>query len=148
MPSRATMTNTSMADRHGSKVFVDTSAWYALADARTSDHVSIKAVLKAHRLSLVTSDYIFDEIVTLIRMRRGFDPARRFGEELLSGRVATIVRLLPVDLDAAWAVFCRRHDQRLSFTDCTSFALMQRLKIETAIALDDDFRALGFMNLP
>ena len=31
-------------------------------------------------------------------------------------------------------------------TDCTSFALMQRLKLCTAVALDADFRTFGLLN--
>ena len=34
------------------------------------------------------------------------------------------------------------------FTDCTSFALMRRLRIDMALALDEDFRAEGFGLMP
>jgi predicted nucleic acid-binding protein len=35
-----------------------------------------------------------------------------------------------------------------SFTDCTSFALMKRLRESTAVALDRDFRSFGVRCLP
>ena len=49
---------------------------------------------------------------------------------------------------AAWKLFLDRPDKRYSFTDCTSFALMRRLGIEVALALDDHFRQEGFEVLP
>ena len=74
--------------------------------------------------------------------------AHRLGAGLRSGELARLAPLLPSDLDAAWQLFTARPDQRLSFTDCTSFALMTRLKLDTAVALDQDFRALGWTVLP
>ena len=56
--------------------------------------------------------------------------------------------MLAADLDAAWQLFSERSDQRLSVTDCTSFAVMTRLKLGTAIALDQDFKAMGWTVLP
>jgi predicted nucleic acid-binding protein len=88
------------------------------------------------------------ETVTLVRKRRGWERARRLGAELRAGRAAALVHVAPADLDAAWALFERRPDQRLSFTDCTSFVLMERLKLAAAVTLDQDFRALGLATLP
>jgi len=54
----------------------------------------------------------------------------------------------PTDEEAAWTVFSRYRDQAFSFTDCASFALMERLKVKVALALDNDFRAYGLPCLP
>jgi predicted nucleic acid-binding protein len=129
-------------------VFVDSSAWYALLDRRDPEHARVAAVIEAHRGRLVTSDYILDEAVTLVRYRLGWPLAHRLGAGLRSGELARLVRVLPADLDAAWQLFSERRDQRLSVTDCTSFAVMTRLKLDTAIALDQDFRAMGWTVLP
>jgi hypothetical protein len=128
--------------------FVDTSAWYALLDRRDPEHERVAAVIQAHRGRLVVSDYILDEAVTLVRYRLGWPLAHRLGAGLRSGELARLVRVLPADLDAAWRLFTERHDRRLSVTDCTTFALMTRMKLDTAIALDQDFRALGWTVLP
>ena len=129
-------------------LFVDSSAWYALLDRRDPVHARIAAVIQAHRGRLVTSDYILDEAVTLVRYRLGWPLAHRLGAGLRSGELARLVRVLPADLDAAWSLFAERRDQRLSVTDCTSFAVMTRLKLATAIALDQDFTAMGWTVLP
>ena len=129
-------------------LFVDTIAWYALLDRRDPEHEPVAATILAHRGRLVASDYILDEAVTLVRYRLGWPLAHRLGAGLRSGELARLVRVLPADLDAAWLLFTERQDQRLSVTDCTSFALMTRLKVDTAIALDQDFHAMGWTMLP
>jgi len=52
------------------------------------------------------------------------------------------------DEDAAWTLFERYRDKTFSFTDCTSFALMQRLRLDAALALDGDFRSYGLQCVP
>ena len=43
---------------------------------------------------------------------------------------------------------CHRPDKTYTLTDCLSFVMMRRLKIETAIATDDHFRQEGFVVAP
>lgn len=74
--------------------------------------------------------------------------AYRLGEGLRSGTFATLIPLLDADTDAAWTLFGQRADQRLSFTDCTSYVLMRRLRLPAMITLDADFKALGLQTLP
>lgn len=131
-----------------SRLLVDTSAWYAFVDRNDPSHATVTATLRAHRDRLLASDYILDEAVTLVRYRLGWPLAHQLGAGLRSGRLAWLERVRPSDFDAAWNLFERRPDQRLSFTDCTSFVLMERLKLAAAVALDQDFRALGLTTLP
>jgi uncharacterized protein len=65
-----------------------------------------------------------------------------------AGRLVRQVRVEPEDEDAAWAIFVRYRDHAFSFTDCTSFALMRRLRLDTAVAVDSDFRSFGLRCLP
>jgi predicted nucleic acid-binding protein len=92
---------------------------------------------------LVTSNYTFDEIITLIRMHLGHHIAVRFGERLRQEKIAQLVRLTEKDEQKAWEIFERHQDKEFSFTDCTSFALMERLQIDTAFAFDRHFRQYG-----
>jgi len=59
-----------------------------------------------------------------------------------------LVRVSVEHEHAAWSVFCDRSDHRFSFTDCTSFIVMRRLGLSTALALDDDFVTEGFGLVP
>lgn len=130
------------------RVFVDTSAWFALANAADRRHADVRAALQAHRGRLVTSNFIFDELVTLCRMRVGHSAALKAGQLLHDVRLTEMLRVAPEDDREAWSLFANRPDQNYSFTDCTSFVLMRRLKVEHAIALDDDFKREGFQVVP
>ena len=130
------------------RVFVDTSAWYAFANRSSPEHEAVRAAFVAHRGHLVSSSYVFDEIVTLCRMRVGHGAALKVGTLLQDLRVVDLVRITPEDDRDAWRLFGERSDQEYSFTDCTSFVLMRRLKLTTALALDSDFRKEGFQTLP
>lgn len=130
------------------KVLVDTGAWYALIDRRDPDHVDARACLDAHHGRLVVSDYIVDETLTLLRYRLGWEAATAFGKNLMSGYIAVLHDLTRKDKEEAWRIFCQYRDKSFSFTDWTSFALMQRLKLTTAVAIDSDFKTYGLHCIP
>ena len=129
------------------KLFVDTSAWVALADRSDQYHQkSLKALNRAHKenVRLITSDYIIDECLTLIRFRMSHSAAIVFGEEMSKSTVASIVPISERVRFMSWTLFKKFNDKELSFTDCTSFALMQDQKINFAFSYDRHFRECGF----
>ncbi|MGQ0652294.1 MAG: type II toxin-antitoxin system VapC family toxin [Betaproteobacteria bacterium] len=130
------------------RYLVDTGAWYALVDRKDPDHAAVSECLRERAGQLVTTNFIFDESVTLIRYRLGSSAARTFGEQLLHGGAARLVAITRRDEARAWEIFARYRDKAFSYTDCTSFAAMRRLGIDTAVAIDDDFRAFGLACLP
>jgi len=130
------------------RAFVDTGAWYALLDKNDPDHVGVVDAFSAWRGRLVTSNYVFDEAVTLARYKLGWDVARRLGTELREQRVARLERVTANDEAAAWTLFEQYRDKRYSFTDCTSFALVRRLALPVCLAVDADFRTFGLHCLP
>lgn len=93
---------------------------------------------------LATSNFILDETISLCLYRMGHDTARRVGAVLVDSDTVDLIRVTPYDEQAARELFCRRTDQRYSFTDCTSFELMRRLRLPTILALDEGFRTEGF----
>jgi uncharacterized protein len=124
-------------------VFVDTSAFFALADQTDRlHHQALRYVQSTDRL-LITSNVIVHETITLLLMRLGYEQALQFGMRLLDEATTPIIRVTPADEAKAWAIFRQYPDKRFSFADCTSFALMKRLGIGTAFAFDDDFRQFG-----
>ena len=52
------------------------------------------------------------------------------------------------DEERAWEIFTRYRDQNFSFADCTSFAVMQRMKIATAFTFDKYFSVMKFEVVP
>lgn len=130
------------------RAFVDTGAWYALLDKNDPDHVRVAETFRAYRGRLVTSNFVFDEAVTLARYRLGWDVARKLGSRLQEQRVARLERVTPKDEAAAWSIFEQYRDKRFSFTDCTSFVLIQRLALPVCLSIGSDFRSFGLQCLP
>jgi predicted nucleic acid-binding protein len=50
-------------------IFVDTGAWFASVVPTDPMHAKLSAWLQANTQSLITSDYVVDETLTLLRMR-------------------------------------------------------------------------------
>lgn len=130
-------------------VFVDTSAWYALLDRRDRNHPAAVRLVQEYGCPFVTSTYVFDETVTLVRAHLGHATAVRFGDRLWKEEIARLVRVSSEDEMRAWAIFGHFADKGFSYTDCTSFALMERLHIDSAFTFDAHFVQYGrFVNLP
>lgn len=130
------------------RLFVDTSGWFAYVNAGDPDHRAVVRALDRNRSRLVTSNFVLDETVTLCARRLGHGVAVRVGEVLLDPDRVDLVHLTAGDESAAWSLFRERSDKSYSFTDCTSFSLMNRLGISKALTLDEHFRQEGFDTLP
>lgn len=128
------------------KIFVDTGAWAALAMTNDQHHKQARNLfeqLKEKSTQLITSDYVLDESLTLIRLRSSHSKAIAVGKSILN---SSVVRVVTVDRgvwDSAWNTFMHFKDKRWSFTDCTSFAIMDSLHIQTAFAFDGNFKQHG-----
>jgi len=122
--------------------FVDTSAFYAATDRGDSSHERAKTLI-AEEAALVTSDHVLVETWFLLRSRGGRAAAELFWQGLRSG-VARVESVLSADLDRAWEIGESFPDQDFSLVDRTSFALMQRIGVATAISFDDDFAIYRF----
>ena len=129
-------------------LFVDTSAWFAFANRKDADHQQVSEVLRSFQGRLITSNFIFDETISLCLYRLGHHVARKVGSVLLDPDHVDMVRVTNEDERIAWELFCARPDQDYSFTDCTSFTLMRRLGLGTALALDTDFVVENFQVVP
>jgi predicted nucleic acid-binding protein len=123
-------------------LFVDTSAWYAAADAGDRSNQRAKSALGSGD-TLVTSDHILVETWLLLRHRLGGPAAERFWDGIRTG-VTALESVTPADLEGAWAIGVSFPDQDFSVVDRTSFALMQRLGIERVATFDADFAIFRF----
>lgn len=130
------------------RVFVDTGAWFSFFVRSDPDHDSVVDALERHHDRLVTTDWVLDELATLILMRAGHARAVEAGQAIRSGGLAHMLHLDPADVDGAWEIFATHDDKKWSLTDCSSFSLMRRLGIDTAVAVDGHFRQAGFNVLP
>lgn len=127
-------------------IFIDTAAFLAIENLRDAHHERALAFRHAslgEGQTFVTTDYILDESYTLIRLRAGHSVAVQFGEDIRASRVLRVEHVTPEIVEAAWRIFKAFADKEFSFTDCTSFALMERLRISTVFTFDEHFRQYG-----
>lgn len=90
--------------------------------------------LSNNKQPLVTTDYVVDELLTLLRARVEEASASRLGTQLFSGEIAQVYYLSRDDVGAAWQVFRTYNDKEWSFTDCTSKVILEKLGLTQAFA--------------
>jgi predicted nucleic acid-binding protein len=72
-------------------ILVDTSVWYAAYVDEVPEHAVADALLTAPKDRLATTDYIVDELLTLL-VARGHRPvAKALGRQLLSESLCEII---------------------------------------------------------
>jgi hypothetical protein len=137
------------------KLFLDTSSLLSVFD-RSDDHHSVcsdfwKELFQERNYEPVISDYILDELMTRICYDVSHAIAVRVLTnltQLVDRRRLTLVWVNQPYFDQGRHIFERYHDQKFSFTDCTSFAICQDAGIQEAFALDRHFRIFGLNVIP
>lgn len=124
-------------------IFVDTGAWFAAAVPSDPDHSAASRWLAGNTEPLLTTDYVVDETLTLLRARGERARALLLGEAFFVARLAEVYRLTPADIASAWEVFKRFDDKDWSFTDCTSKVVIEGRGLRQAFAFDQHFRQFG-----
>ena len=133
-------------------IFVDTSAWYALEVEDDSNHspaTRFLELLKRGRYgSLLTTDYVLDETLTLLLLRRGSAAALSFLDKVNRSKS---IRIIWIDSSLFWKTIefmKERTDKRWSFTDFTSLLIMKQTNVTNAFTFDENFEQAGFLMLP
>ncbi|KGF72823.1 DNA-binding protein [Neosynechococcus sphagnicola sy1] len=121
-------------------IFVDTGAWFASIVPADTDYQIASTWFNQNTQPLITTDYVIDETLTLLRMRRENQRAIALGDGFFSGTLATIHYLSKTEIQQAWQVFRQFSDKDWSFTDCTSKVVIEKLKLTQAFAFDHHFR--------
>ncbi|MCK4735375.1 MAG: PIN domain-containing protein [Methanophagales archaeon] len=138
-------------------IFVDTWAWLALSNRKDAHHELAKRSyeeVKAAGYRIVTSDYVLDEVITALFRNVTFANAVQFVESLfaaINGNQIKLERITEARFKVAWSLRKRYQDKpAISFTDLTSFVLMQELWINKVFTGDAHFEEinLGFEILP
>jgi hypothetical protein len=123
--------------------FVDTGAWFAAVVPWDANHAAAAAWFEHNERPLISTDYIVDETLTLLRSRGEGQRAITLGERFFGGQLAAVHLLSSDQIEAAWEVFRRFRDKEWSFTDCTSKVVIEELACPVAVAFDEHFRQFG-----
>ncbi len=124
-------------------ILVDTSAYYALKDKDDAFHVDALQFVEANTYPMVTTNLIVIETLNLVKHRLGYQHAVEIGKRMFDHKIINVIKITDEDITKAWKIFQQYDDKGFSFTDCTSFAVMERLKISSAFAFDEHFRQYG-----
>jgi hypothetical protein len=132
-------------------IFVDSSAWIALADNddffhkdAASNYVSI---FKNHK-TLVTSNLVIAETYIVLLKELGHRAAMEFlGRIKASPRIMKVYSNESIETEAEH-VLGKYSDQDFSYADAVSFVIMNRQKIQRSFSFDNHFVTAGFTNIP
>jgi hypothetical protein len=131
-------------------LFVDTAGWMACADGADPAHegscAARDAALEAG-LPLITTDYVVDETLTLLRCRLGLAAAEAWWEQVDRSPRLRWEHIDHERFEKARHLFFQYRDKGFSFTDCTSFVVMRELRLTDALSTDRHFRQKGFQIL-
>jgi predicted nucleic acid-binding protein len=131
------------------RVFVDTTALFAVLDAADQNHARASAAwqaLVADGSALVCTSYVLVETFALLQSRLGLAAVRAFQDD-----VVPLLQVEWIDAErhqrsvAALLVAGRR---QLSLVDCASFDTMRSAGLTQAFTFDRHFAEQGFDCVP
>jgi predicted nucleic acid-binding protein len=129
------------------KLFVDTWGWLALADRNDAKH-GVAADCYRERIKLsrnvVTSNFVLDELLTLLFLRLPFGEAGRFANAVLASPAVNTEMVTRERFQKAMEFRLRFADKpKISFTDLTSMVIMKELGISEVMTADSHFVQVG-----
>lgn len=134
------------------KLFVDTSAFIALVDATDRNHQKAKTCYLDMTQSmnrLVSSNFVICETLNYLRTRISYRVSIEFRESIYKSTILDVIPISSEIEEAAYTIFKKYKDKDFSFTDCTSFVLMERKSIKKVFAFDHHFEQYGsFQMIP
>jgi predicted nucleic acid-binding protein len=128
-------------------LFVDTGAWLAFFSARDGHHAEADRLFREaiqRKIPLFTSNLILAEVHRLLLFRAGIRPASAALERIEASPAVTVKFADGGIHREARAWLERLHDQVISYTDASSFAMMRAQRCECALSFDQDFVIAGF----
>jgi predicted nucleic acid-binding protein len=140
-----------------SRVFVDTWGWISLFSRKERCHEQVSRLYEGLRRAsgkIITTDYVLDEVWTMLFKRVPFPSActamEAVNQAAAEGYLA-LERISPERFEAAQRLRLTFHDKPdISFTDLTSMTVMRETGIAEIITGDAHFThvGMGFVLLP
>jgi predicted nucleic acid-binding protein len=131
------------------RIFIDTSAFYALLDRDDENHRRAKSTwidLLSNENTFLTSNYVLVETFALLQHRLGMEAVRGFQNDILP--LVNIEFVLSEIHRSAVSALLSVSRRNLSLVDFVSFEMMRTLEMKTAFVFDPHFKEQGFNILP
>ena len=132
-------------------IFIDTGAFigrYLPDDQHHDAALDGWGYLTEQRLPCYTSNLVLSETITLLARRADYRFAAERARLIQASTVLRMLRSTREDELAAVDWLEKFADQKISFTDAVSFALMRRHRLTRAFTFDRHFELAGFKALP
>ena len=125
-------------------IFVDSCVFFAMYSKNDAYHAEavrlLEFALSGRGGTLYTSDYVFDETVTLARVRtHNAEIALTIGKAIIGSNRVLMLKVDDDVFNQSWDIFCEYCNKGLSFTDCSSIALVKTHGIDTIFSFDSHF---------
>jgi predicted nucleic acid-binding protein len=133
----------------GRRLFVDSGVWFALASASDGRHAEADRLLReavAGRIRLLTTNLILAEVHRVALVRMGIRPAAMMLDRIEASRVVVLVHASAEHHRSARRWLAKLADQRISYTDGVSFAVMEAARCRDVMTFDHHFAIAGFRN--
>lgn len=128
-------------------VFVDTAAWLALVNKSEDLHDAARDVrdkLVLQKTKLITTDFVVVEIANSLSRLPLRGVARKLIDFVRDSDTIQLVTITPELFEKAYQLYCARDDKEWGLTDCTSFVVMQTMRVTRAFTADRHFEQAGF----
>ncbi len=130
-------------------IFIDTSAFIALLNSDDQFHTAasqawLTLIDETHQF--YTSNYVVLESYALIQRRLGLDAVKDLQTNLIP--FCNIHWVSPKLHAVSVSSLFVANRRQLSLVDCTSFAVMRQLGLNTVFAFDPHFAEQGFTTIP
>ena len=135
-------------------IFLDTSflvAYYNSDDTNHEEARKLIMTMEGKQVRFLMSDYIFDETLTVLLVRAGKNKAIKVCNAILRDIEIGNIRLIYINEEIfrkSVNIFINFIDKNWSFTDCTSYVLIEDMNIAKCISFDEHFYQFGFDVLP
>ena len=131
-------------------IALDSSLLIAFKVSNDAHHAKAIALMKQIVVSEsfgkpIITNFIFDETVTGIFVRsKNLKLAVEYGNELLAS--LEVLEINEENFREAWKMFSEQKNSRLSFTDCTTIAVMNAHSTRQIATFDGDFEDVEGIN--
>ncbi len=144
-------------EKYNHFLFVDTWGWLTLFDKKEKYHNQVRKTIENladKGYQLVTTDFVLDETNTILFRRLQFDLAQKAFKEMYKLVEKGYIKVIWIDKNIFNRTIKIRYKYKdkpeISFTDLTSFIVMELLDIQNVITQDKHFLivGMGFQTLP